>query len=121
MRKAIEMCKVAPSRISDVRLCFAVLCGEPDWSPPLNPIPMETIPKRSCTISLMDTIKAFSHFMRESTSELGLYPRVATILTELVKIYKDLAPAGVKVVIHPEMSFDKTTDYAVIVVSAVSF
>lgn len=59
--------------------------------------------------------------MRESTSELGLYPRVAVILTEMVKVYKDLAPAGVSIVIHPEMSCDKTTDYAVIVVSVVSF
>ena len=62
--------------------------------------------------------------MRESTSERGLYPRVATILTEMVNIYKDLAPAGVSIVIHPEMSFcdcDKTTDYAVLIMSAVSF
>ena len=36
LRKEIKRCKVAPSNILDIQLCFAVLCGGVDWSIPLN-------------------------------------------------------------------------------------
>ena len=64
--------------------------------------------------------------MRESSCEQGLYPRAALILVEMIKLYKDLAPAGIKIIVHPMMSFCDTdtcmsTDYVVVVVSAISF
>ena len=63
----------------------------------------------------------FNEFIRESSSEMGLYPRVAVILTAMVKAYEDSIPPGLNIMICPAMSFchtDKSTDYAVIVVSA---
>ena len=63
-------------------------------------------------------------YVREATSEQGLYPRVSIILLEVVRQYCHLFPAGLKVVIHPSLVFmgtDKATDYAVVVMTTVSF
>ena len=62
-----------------------------------------------------------SRFMRESICEQGLYPRVACILLETINLYRDLAPARSEIMVHPLMTTDKSTDYAVVVVSVVSF
>lgn len=54
---------------------------------------------------------------------MELYPRVAYVLIESIRLYEDLVPSNVEVYLEPSLTFkgtDKTTDYA-IVVTAVSF
>lgn len=114
---------MAPTRIADSRLCFEVLCGQIDWVVPPHRIPMKEIPKRDTCVGLNSMVDLMLQFLRESTCEQGLYPRVACILLEMVNLYKDLTPVGMNIVVHPLMPFsgtDKST-YAVVVVSVISF
>lgn len=124
LRQEIKRCAVAPSHISDIDLCFEVLSGGIDWKVPSLLIPMNSIPKRMCWIGLIDAAEMMTNNMRESSCEQGLYPRIAMILLTVIKVYGDLAPRETKIMVHPVMTFrgtDKTTDYAIVVLSAVSF
>lgn len=104
LRKEVEKCAVAPSRIPDSCLCFEVLTGNTDWIVPPSVIPVKSISKRDCRVGFSSIVSSMSNILRESRCEQGLYLQVACSLVETVELYG----AG------------KSTDYAVIIVS-VSF
>jgi hypothetical protein len=79
---------------------------------------------REFSTSTKDTLSMMSHFVCEENAEVGLYPRASCIIIESLKLYKSQMPSGVKVILYPAWSFagtDKSTDYAVVIVSVVSY
>lgn len=115
---------MAPSKIPDAQLCFETLTGEIDWKVPGICIPVKRITPRTPRSGLAQMTEMMSTTLREGGCEQALYPRAACILLEMVNLYGDLIPEGMEVKVQPVMTFkgtDKSTDYAVIVVSAVSY
>ena len=72
---------------------------------------------------MISLLKDMSRIVREGGSETALYPRVANVLVESFRLYENIVPSNVEVILEPSLTFkgtDRTTDYA-IVVTAVSF
>ena len=88
-----------------------------------NPVPVKSVSVIEFSMSMVETLQKMSSTVR-GVSEVGLYPRVSRIIVEFIELYKILIPDGVEVYLHPALTFvgtDKSTDYAVIVVSIVSY
>ena len=121
MRKDFTLCKIAPSQITDVSLCFEAITGNIDWLPPTEEIPTKTLTKRPFSPSTISLLKDMSSIVREGGSEMALYPRVAYVLIESIRLYQNMVPSNVEVYLEPSRGTDKTTDYVIVVVTAVSF
>lgn len=120
----IKLCLVAPSNIADSGLCFEALTGKIDWVVPSTQIRVKPVPHRSSRPHVKLVSQSLTELMRESVCAQGLYPRASIVLVESLKLYEDVLPSGLQFKVHPFMRFmdtDKSVDYAVIVISVVSF
>ena len=100
------------------------LTGESDWVPPVVEVKVKDIEERQPRPHLKAVTQSMTEIMRESSCEQGLYPRVAILLVEMISMYKDLVPSGIRMKVHPQIRFkgtDKCADYAAVVISAVGF